>query len=405
MLIDTTLLVNNPEIIRGLLNGSMSRYGSVIRWSSGTEKAGQIIKHLAEAPGLTRKLADLPFSPIAGGLDFIGNSASYHKLIGIEKTLSATMSLTQIAAGASVLNLGVSVAGFIYMGCKLHQIQNSLNQLQQFIEQRFDYISGQLAYLCLLVKDNNQQQQRLAKAISHIQQTMIIREIAALSAELGDRQRFPDESPRQCLKVADQVRLFLSNQALQVTPALDAELMLNTDIAIQGWAVAIATQANLLLEIGKNQDARELMAVETPKFKQIAKKWADELIKDENTYLSTAYRFGHSRFQKHITQERIARIVDISPNDYGLSADDIRRRKTSVDVEFQMSHSTQWNKTWTNRQIVIAEYLDTLSELTARLESLQSFAVLCENQNVKTSKDILPDANAKLGLYVISCNY
>jgi hypothetical protein len=64
----------------------------------------------------------------------------------------------------------------------------------------------------------------------------------------------------------------------------------------------------------------------------------------------------------------------------------------------------QWDETWTNHQIAIAEYLDTLSELTARLESLQSFAVFCENQNVKSSKDILPDANAKLGLYVISYN-
>jgi len=34
---------------------------------------------------------------------------------------------------------------------------------------------------------------------------------------------------------SDRVRLFLGNQALQVTPKLDAELMLNTDIAIQWW--------------------------------------------------------------------------------------------------------------------------------------------------------------------------
>ncbi|MTJ53109.1 hypothetical protein FJR38_10890 [Anabaena sp. UHCC 0253] len=408
MLIDTTLLLNSPEIIQGLLNGSMQRYGSVIRWSAGTEKAGQIVRHLAETPGLTNQLTNIPFSPVLGGTNIIGHGLTYHKLMGIEKTLSSVMGLTQIAAGASVLNLGVSIAGFAYMGYKLHQIQNSLSNLQQFVEKEFaivkerlDIISGQLAYLYLLVEDNRQKQQNLAKAISHIQQAMIIKEIASLNAELNDRKLFPSESPRECLKVANRVRLFLSNQALQISPALDAELMLNTDIAIQGWAVATATEANLLLEIGQHQEARELLSVEVAKFQQIAQTWGNQLINDENSYLSTTYRFTHSRFQDHITPQRVERITQISPKDYTLSSEDIRRKKTNIDVEFQMSYSNQWDEIWTHRQIAIAEYLDTLSELLARLDSLQSFAVLCESENVKSSKDILPNENTPPGLYLL----
>ena len=200
MLIDTTLLVNNPEIIKGLLNGSMQRYGSVIRWAAGTVKAGQIIRHLAEFPGLTSKLMTVPFSPILGGVDVIGHGLSYHKLMGIEKTLSSVMGLTQITAGASVLNLGVSIAGFAYMGYKLHQIQQNLGHIQQSMEEGFNrveaglnriennliagfnhidnrlnrvdeglnIISGQLAYLYLLVEDSRQKQKSLAKAISHL---------------------------------------------------------------------------------------------------------------------------------------------------------------------------------------------------------------------------------------------
>jgi len=411
MLIDTTLLLNSPEIIQGLLNGSMQRYGSVIRWTAGTEKAGQIVSHLAETPGLSNQLTNIPFSSVLGGTNIIGHGLTYHKLMGIEKTLSSVMGLTQIAAGASILNLGVSIAGFAYMGYKLHQIQNSLNNLQQFVEKEFaivkerlDIISGQLAYLYLLVEDNRQKQQNLAKAISHIQQAMIIKEIASLNAELNDRKLFPNESPRECLKVANRVRLFLSNQALQINPVLDAELMLNTDIAIQGWAVATATEANLLLEIGQHQEARELLTIEVDKFQQIAQNWATQLITDENHYLSTTYRFTHSRFQEHITPERVERITQIYPQDYTLSAEDIRRKKTNIDVEFQMSYNEKWDETWTHRQIAIAEYLDTLSELLARLDSLQSFAVLCENQNVKSSNDILPDNNAETGLYVIMIN-
>ena len=265
MLIDTTLLVHNPEIIKGLLDGSMTRYGSVIRWAAGNANGGQIVRHLAETPGLTSKLMTVPFSPILGGVDVIGHGLTYHKLMGIEKTLSSVMGLTQIAAGASVLNLGVSIAGFAYMGYKLHQIQNTLGNIQQSMEagferieadlnrieknlsagfihldqrlnrvdERLDIISGQLAYLYLLVEDSREKQKSLSKAISHLHQAMLIKEIADLKAQLDDRSRFPDESPRSAIKTASRVRLFLSNQAIQATPELDAEIMLNADVSIQ----------------------------------------------------------------------------------------------------------------------------------------------------------------------------
>jgi len=434
MLIDTTLLVNNPEIIKGLFDGSMTRHGSVIRWAAGTGNGGQIVRHLAETPGLTSKLMTVPFSPILGGTDVIGHGLTYHKLMGIEKTLSSVMGLTQIAAGASVLNLGVSIAGFAYMGYKLHQIQKTLGDIQQSMEagfnrvedgliriennliagfnhldkrlnrvdNRLDIISGQLAYLYLLVEDSRQKQKSLAKAISHLHQAMLIQEIAALKAELDDRSRFPDESPRSAIKTASRVGLFLSNQAMQATPELDAEIMLNADVSIQGWAVAIATEANLLLEIGKHQEAKELLASQIPQFKQVAERWGKALI-DENSYLSTAYRFSNSRFKNHITAERVERITEISPSDRTLSPDQIRGKKTHVDVEFEMSYSSaKFDQTWTDRQIAVAEYLDGLSELSARLEGLESFANLCESKGVKSSREIMPGADTEPGIYLLS---
>ena len=434
MLIDTTLLVHNPEIIKGLLDGSMTRYGSVIRWAAGNANGGQIVRHLAETPGLTSKLMTVPFSPILGGVDVIGHGLTYHKLMGIEKTLSSVMGLTQIAAGASVLNLGVSIAGFAYMGYKLHQIQNTLGNIQQSMEagferieadlnrieknlsagfihldqrlnrvdERLDIISGQLAYLYLLVEDSREKQKSLSKAISHLHQAMLIKEIADLKAQLDDRSRFPDESPRSAIKTASRVRLFLSNQAIQATPELDAEIMLNADVSIQGWAVATATEANLLLEIGKHQEAKELLAVEIPQFKQVAERWGQALINNENSYLSTAYRFSNSRFNNHITPERVERITKISISDRALSPDQIRSKKTNIDVEFDMFYSdTKFDLAWTYRQIAIAEYLDTLSELLARLESLEYFADLCESKGVKSSREIMPGDDAEPGIYAL----
>ena len=423
MLIDATFLVKNPEILKGLLDGSMQRYGSVIRWAAGTVKAGQIVRHLAEVPGLISKLMTVPFSPIVAGIDVIGHGLTYHKLIGVdhkligidsklirfEKTLSSVMGLSQIAAGASVLNLGVSIAGFAYMGYKLHQVQKTLGHIQQSMEEgfnridnRLDIISEQLAYLYLLVEDSRQKQKSLAKAISHLHQAMLIKEIAALKAELDERSRFPDESPRSAIKTASRVGLFLSNQAMQATPELDAEIMLNADVSIQGWAVAITTEANLLLEIGKHQEAKELLALQIPQFKQVAERWGKALINDENTYLSTAYRFTNSRFKNHITSERVERITEISPSDRTLSPDQIRGKKNYVDVEFEMSYSSaKFDRAWTHRQIAVAEYLDGLSELSARLEGLESFANLCESKGVKSSREILPGPDTEPGIYIL----
>ncbi len=48
---------------------------------------------------------------------------------------------------------------------------------------------------------------------------------------------------------------------------------------------------------------------------QVAERWSNELICDENSYLYTAYRFKHTRFQKYITPERVETIIEISKSD------------------------------------------------------------------------------------------
>jgi hypothetical protein len=89
--------------------------------------------------------------------------------------------------------------------------------------------------------------------------------------------------------------------------------------------------------------------------------------------------------------------------DRDLSPDDIRRKQNQAEVELEMSYAqARYGEQWQHRQIAIAEYLDGLSELTARLDSLQSFAELCESQQVKSSKELLPSTDAQDGLYVIS---
>lgn len=315
MLIDTTLLANNPEIIKGLIDGSLVRYGSVIRNASGFPNAGQIVQHLAEAPNLTNSLLSIASNPVMGsvnaGVNAIGHTVTVNQLMGLntkvsamQQTLSQVMGLTQIAAGASVLTLGVSVAGFAYMGYKLHQMQKSINKLQETMERgfndvnsRLDDISGQLAYLYLLVQDSREKQENLGKAISNIHKAMLIKEISTLQAELEVLRLFPNESPLSAIKTATNTRLFLSSQAMQSTPELEAELLLNSDVSIQGWAVATVTEAHLLLQMGQHQEAKGMLREEVEKFKTVAHNWSNSLIKEGNSSLSTAYRFSASPLQ------------------------------------------------------------------------------------------------------------
>ncbi len=93
-------------------------------------------------------------------------------------------------------------------------------------------------------------------------------------------------------------------------------------IAIQGWAVATVTEANLLLEIGENQEAKQLLAEEVQKFQQVAQTWGNKLINSNyKSELATTYRYATEPFQEYITPERVARITQISPGDTNLKAD------------------------------------------------------------------------------------
>ena len=66
-----------------------------------------------------------------------------------------------------------------------------------------------------------------------------------------------------------------------------------------------------------------------------------------------------------------------------------------------MSYSSQYDESWKTCQIGVSEYLDSLSELADRLESVQAFTNLCEERNVKSSRELLPPKDAKPEIYII----
>ena len=416
MIINPTFLIKDPAIIQGLLNGTLTRHGGVIREAA----TGQIVRHLVESPALTGNLMTFAANPLLGAVkiasDTAGHGITIHKLNNVsnqlnqvQQMLNPILGLSQIAAGASVLNVGISIAGFAYMGYKLNQIQTSLGKMQQSMEagfknidERLDVLSGQLAYLHLLVQENRQGQIHLADAINQLYRTILIKEIAELRAELIAKNRFPNTSIQSALKVASKLVMIMFDQVLQITPELEPQKMLLVDVATQGWAVATATEAHLLLEIGMFEEAQELLSLEVPRFKQNAEQWANNLLDRERPELNTAYRFTAPIFKQHISQERVARIVNISSGDRNLSPEKKQEKQDDIAIEFQMSYASRLDQNWIYQQVAIAEYLDTFSELSARLETLQDFILLCKKIGVNNSLELLAGKQEESSWYTLS---
>ncbi|GAK49062.1 hypothetical protein U14_00280 [Candidatus Moduliflexus flocculans] len=140
-----------PQAITGLLAGTLKITGGVIRYASGTSKAGQIFMHLL--PG-----GNLLFNMIPG-LDFLpGLAANFqlHKISGKLDTLQKitelntyqllrlsgqvnnltqmTQNVLHLATGTAVLSglgLAVSSIGFLAVNKKLNAINERLQEIQK----------------------------------------------------------------------------------------------------------------------------------------------------------------------------------------------------------------------------------------------------------------------------------
>ncbi|MGK7939637.1 MAG: hypothetical protein AB4062_05695 [Crocosphaera sp.] len=253
-----------------------------------------------------------------------------------------------------------------------------------------------------MVEYNSEKQGELAEAISNLYQSLLIAKIADLKAELVTSSIFPDESTRQTLTTAYSLIFYLGSEAMKRTPEVNEKLMLDNDIAIKGWSVSVATAVDFLLQRGKYQEAKQLLSEEVPKFKRVVQRWANYLInKEPEEKLKTAYRFDVPLFKDYITPERVQRIVQISTQDKSLTQETIREKKGDSEVYLQLSSCQEKNdQHWINRQIAFAEYLDTLSELSARLDSLQDVTAIWETQGIKNSKQLLPP-DSQPGLYIL----
>ena len=114
------------ELIAKVASGEYTRYGTIIKNSS-----GKIIGHLKEA-GIESVLKDfkIPTSPLSAGTEAIkaaSGIAQNFQLKEMHKLLESMQLVNNIGALASVATLGVSVAGFAVVTQKLNQLEEKLD--------------------------------------------------------------------------------------------------------------------------------------------------------------------------------------------------------------------------------------------------------------------------------------
>lgn len=366
------LLADKPDILAGLTDGSLERSGSVVR-----DLNGRIRAHLPEVPDALSNF-QTPMPPNLGPL----------------------LQLTQIGAMASVLNVGISAVGFAYMGYKLNKMQKAMTQGFENIENKLDDMNEQLRYAVLLAEANQEDLQLLKGSLQELHRLELIIQMADLAAWLEQLGRFPDENPREAIRVAAKTRRIMMDQALRA-PAFDLQTMVIADVSIRGWAVATSTEAQLLLQTGNARDAYQLIDEEGAAFDALGERWANQLLDNDRPQLQTAYRFAVPELNEHILAERVNRIAELRPADRQLTDGERYEAITAAKVEYQMSYQKARGQDWLQKECAAAEYLDGISELTARLRGVGALAREVDHRQLKSSQDLLPGKDAQPGIYCI----
>ena len=207
------------ELLARYGTGELVRFGSLLK-DVGT---GKIVAHLQET-GLAQSLLSTAISGVASPLSLVSDLVNMGSniYVGVQvhqmKMLMLTLQSFQVATlGVSLVGVGISAAGFIYMRKRFNALDSQVSQLidsvqSGFEEQRMASLRHQLSIFKGLVQRVGQ-----AHALSNPQP-----EYADVTARLMDQSSYFEGEIRHLLSKNDCVRLDLFWQLSQALILCDS---------------------------------------------------------------------------------------------------------------------------------------------------------------------------------------
>jgi len=119
------------EFLARIQSGELIRYGTILKDAA----SGQIVGHLKETGNLSQILSMFPINPVSGILDLAANGYQAYQLNKLMRVMEVLQLTAGISAAASVVNLGVSVAGFAIVINKLNRIESKLDKIASGLEE------------------------------------------------------------------------------------------------------------------------------------------------------------------------------------------------------------------------------------------------------------------------------
>jgi len=396
------------KISEGLANGSLTRWGGVIRVAKGYQGGGNIVAHLRDV-GFNAMKSN-PLGPVLDGVQIF-------QLNKISSQLSSVMQLSQVAAAASVLNLGVSVVGFMVMNHKLNKLQESIGRVEGLLKEmradtnhRFDEIDRQLVELRYIATINLDLAAEAVSQLQEIRTQLLSDKFAVVTAAISRISR-PDKPDERLLEQSihdfNQVRLSL--QAPLGSRALgDGSERLWADelTRYRLWAATSSVQIATLRRADDSKEAARLAKEVALKSRTFALGWQQALMPDSE--LGGVYRLGHSQFVESTSPHLVSgetryRVARLSHSE--VTAVEVHARSVNA-ATLVAKAAPSFPENWFKKQQNGSAILDFIEESTERLESTAWELDFCERRRLKVAdwEELkLPETNE--GIAVISLNY
>jgi len=366
-----------PTLVTRLDAGELVRHGGLLRVAPGRPNAGQIAAHLR----------DVLVDPAPS-------------------VMSSALQMSQVAAAASVLNLGVSVVGFAVLAHKMGKLQDSVNALSELTQRNHDDVMGalgvlstQLIELRFIALDSRELLAATLDEVRRVRRDLLDSYLARVATEIDllRRQEHPSEAVvHGALRTFGETRRWL-DQTIRAFPAhaRDDAHWLDRLVRFRVWSLAGVAEMQLLRRTGADVDAADLARQLGTTSRAWAHEWRDALLPAQE--FSGAFRFAHGAF-KEMPREVYARLVRLHDGTI-LGGTDGRELEGRMAVARAMP---TLGGAWVDRQLAVGGLLDFAEEVTARLESTGIELTMCVEQGLRYQDwETLPVPAGHRGIAVI----